>query len=86
MEDPTAILDRILQFMNVAAWVAIAYFFMTGRVFSAVAVEKILEHAKDVTLKLVTEITSQIEQSVYTGFLRAHAEMNGRADKKEQEL
>ena len=78
MEDPTAVTSTILSFANVFAWIAIAYFFMTGKIFSAVAVEKFLEAMKETTVKQAQEVADQIERAVENGVIKAYAKMDGK--------
>ena len=76
MDDPTTIFNGWMQFANVAAWIVIAVMFMYGQIFSSKAVDKILEHSKEITLKVSEEIATKIETAVENGVIRAYSKMD----------
>lgn len=78
MENSVDVLANIKDLAEVGAWIAIAWAFMTGKVFSSVAVDKILSSAIEMTTKLANEISEKIETAVENGVLKAYTQMNGK--------
>ncbi len=67
----------IMQIANIGAWIVIAYFFMTGKIFSAHAVEKFISAQKETTFKVAQEVADKIEKAVENGVMKAYVKMNG---------
>ena len=76
----TTIMGGLMQVANVFAWIVIAYFFMTGKIFSASAVDRLQDLMKEATTKLANEVAEKIPDSVEQGVLKAYMKLG---EKKE---
>jgi len=76
--------NTMSTFIEVGAWIAIAYAFMNGKIHSKTAVDQMLDLSKEMTVKLANEVKEGMRGAVKDGVMDAYAEMNGKTDNKKK--